>query len=266
DGFLLQERNQFSVDAEGKEELTVVERYEYGYRETPVRIDGLDVLSASNPYGGTTTFFNLTPNGFVDTMWVTEAGLDDLPTMNSEGRVYRAFRYVRDETGRDELRLQIASPGPDQIWQTEDDPTGDVEVFAYDELSRLTFYELHNAGRDGVYGTRDDQLPSFESAEYVHGEDERRFAEIVGDAFALVYVRDEYGNPIRIETYGDPGPDGEWLTADDVSQTAYRSPLFVEDTYDADGQRILRDWWDHGSDTISFTDDDILMTREVYAP
>lgn len=185
-----------------------------------------------------------------DGAWLTD---DDVPA-----------RYVqtdRDHLGRALRSATSAEAGPDGLWFTPDD-FASGSLVTHDDAGRLTGTTRLLAGPDGLTFTADDVAVG--SVEQEIGPEGWTVRQIHRDAAGEVtgwvaLDRQLDGLVAREISYVDAGPDGTWLTADDV-------PVhYVRTRYTDDGRRIDAVMvWAPGPDGQWLTADDPIMSRTTW--
>lgn len=176
-----------------------------------------------------------------------------------------------DSTGRETDDAIYIGAGPDGTWATADDVTGSYQTKGWMDLSRIQLSFIDSPGTDGMWRTGDDAGPSWHG--YTYDTRARLVREIVrstgADRFAgtnddeiLSHIDRTYDalGLARVIVYNAAGPDGTWLTDDDVVER---------------WQRIERDETGlvvatielaaPGPDGMWLTDDDAISQRAVYA-
>lgn len=134
-------------------------------------------------------------------------------------------------------RLFINS-GPDGQWSTSDDTVGQVDLTLYNARLLPVGQITLEKGADGVWDTADD---------------------VAVGAYKNLY--DGRGVLVASLSIVAPGPDGLWLTDDDVKgqdRTAYH--------HTDDGRLFKRESYLAGQDGILDTSDDVLVGDYAYEP
>ncbi len=166
-----------------------------------------------------------------DDQWVTE---DDVVHT-------RRFWEYDGTNGKLLVTFQSEGPGTDGEWGTEDDPVFMYERYAYNATGQVIAEEQFRLstwcagpciGGDDLWGTEDDEI---DSGTYT------------------TYARSATG--YAAFTYGGPGTDTVWKSADDVVTVLETG---VREEYAGGFTESIVDYSDPGDDGLWGTDDDIV--------
>lgn len=188
-------------------------------------------------------------------------GPDGLP-QTSDDVIILGLRTLYDTHGLQTAIQVTAGPGLDGELFTDDDP-GVIEVREFDPANRIALaVRYSDAGLDGVFFTDDDVIDEvvFFNRDTVTGALESiDFTDAAGDITDIIeFAPDGNGQLTQELQSDDPGPDGEFHTADDVFY--YSSTT----EYDALGNRLTTTEWDAGTDGVLNTEDDEPSSIEVF--
>lgn len=139
-----------------------------------------------------------------------------------------AYRYGEAER----FDVELVDPGPDGVWQTEDDLLGTEYAWVrFDARGLATGIERHLVGVAGDLTPSSETLVSY-----------------------TAISRDQFGLPIESTVYDGAGPDGLWMTEDDhgQSRTIY--------THDEDGFQRTRHLYGPGADDLIGSPDDEIRS------
>lgn len=197
-------------------------------------------------------------------------GLDDTWFTADDYKEYvRETAY--DGAGNWTRSVVRESTGPDGVWGNDDDFILDFAVATFDDHGRPTGSLNYRVGPDLQPFTADDFLGGRDELVYSDTGDVRLGIHydypgpdgiwLTGDDLVTWYRAYEYdavtGRLVRIVAVVGAGPDGAWLTADDVPAE------YVAYEYDAAGRLVLSAWINKpGDDLAWFTADDVARNYE----
>lgn len=183
--------------------------------------------------------------------------------------------YVRetayDGAGNWTRTVVRKSTGPDGVWGNDDDFILDCAVATFDDHGRPTGSLNYRTGLDLQPFTADDFLGGRDELVYSDTGDVRLKVHydypgpdgiwLTGDDLVTWYQAYDYdavtGRLIRTVSVPGAGPDGAWLTADDVPAE------YVAYEYDAAGRLVLSTGINKpGDDLAWFTADDVARNYE----
>ena len=181
------------------------------------------------------------------------------------------------------------NPGPDGLYNTQDDIYDSYEIHFYDKNGNEIEYIAGNSpGNDGIWLTDDDGFSALHAYEYENNLLTKEIQYSDTDVISS-YCIFNYDQDSRIDTewcYKGPGPDKNWFTEDDelLTETIYRYDEYgniARKTVGHDKYDNVSYWYSYsynsdnkitdsieynkaGYDNQWFTDDDVIKSREHY--
>jgi hypothetical protein len=181
------------------------------------------------------------------------------------------------------------NPGPDGIYNTQDDVYNSYAVHLFDKNGReVEYIEGNSAGNDGIWLTGDDGFSALHAYEFENKLLTKEIQYADANLISCYYIYN-YNNNSKVDTewkYKGPGSDKKWFSEDDEleTETTYiydKSGNILREAVGHDKYGNVSYWYFYsynpenkiierieynkeGPDNTWFTDDDIVSSRAIY--